>query len=93
MKNAFNRLQERRRAWWYLVQARVAIARCNRNVAPRRRIGVPVQRRPRGPYFAPGIIDYPESRGSRAGMRAYAVTLAIAAVSVFYMVLTGGPAA
>lgn len=92
MKNALKRLQGRLRARWHLLQARTAIARCNRSVARRARIGVPVQplRRPRGPYFAPGIIDAPPARGvGRRGMRLYFATLAIAAVGLFGWLLGG----
>lgn len=90
MKNALKRLQARLRAKWHLHQARTAIARCDRAVARRRRIGVAVLRRPRGPYFAPGIIDAPPRRASRLGAKTYAATLLIAAASVAFLVLRGG---
>lgn len=89
MKNALKRLQGRTRAWWHLTQARVAIARCNRAVARRRRIGVPVPRPRRAPFFAPGIIDAPEPRRS-SGLKPYLVTLAIAAAAGAFLVLRGG---
>lgn len=89
MKNALKRLQGRARARWYLVQARTAIARCNRSVARRRRIGVPVARPPRAPYFAPGIIDAPAPR-RRSGMRPYLITLVVAGVACLVLVLRGG---
>lgn len=90
MKNALKRLQGRLRARWHLLQARTAIARCNRSLARRGRIGVALKRPPRAPYFAPGIIDEPAPRPWHAGLRVYLVTLAIAAASVALLVLRGG---
>lgn len=91
MKNALNRLQGRLRARWHLYQARTAIARCNRAVARRRRIGVAVPRPSRAPYFAPGIIDMPERR-ARPGLRPYVITLAIALASAVFYLVRGGAA-
>lgn len=88
MKNALKRLQGRIRARWYLHQARTTIARCNRSLARRRRIGVPLpaEPQPRVPYFAPGIITAPGRRAG-LGLRPYAITVAIAIASaVVYLV-------
>jgi hypothetical protein len=89
VKNALKRLQARLRHRRYLGQARRAIARCDRAVARRMRIGTPMVRRPIAPYFAPGIIDVPERR-ARAGLRPYLVTLAIAIAAGAFFVLRGG---
>lgn len=87
MKNALNRLQGRLRHCWYMAQARTAIARCNRSLARRRRIGVAIaKRRPRAPYFAPGIID----GAPRRGIRPYVLTVALAAASAAVMLARGG---
>lgn len=89
MKNALKHLQRCLRDRWHLVQARTAIARCNRNLARRRRIGAALPRPPRAPYFAPGVIEF-QPRRARGGLLPYAVTVAVAVAGIAVLVVRGG---
>lgn len=90
MKNAFKRLQGRVRHAWRLSQARFAIARCNRHLAQRGRIGEPAPARKVREYaFAPGVIDKPAASARNHPSFVYAVTMCVAVVSVIVLFVWG----